>query len=130
MSGWFWVIGLLAAAYIMYKISEWLNEEDSPRREELHSIVVSYNSKDITLPDFDKILKEINNRIVTSYKKSARYINKPIKVKDVVSISTITSERTIQFVIWYKDKSIRKKKVKPYNPYAFGNKYQNRNYRL
>ena len=123
----FWIGAFIAVTYITYRIGEWMIEEKPARKEELRNLIVTYSSKDMTLPDFDKVLKEINNKIVTSCKEPAGLICRPIKIKDVVDISTITSGETVQFVVWYKCKSARKKS-KPYNPYVFGDNYTNRNY--
>lgn len=116
----FWV-GLFGLSwYLLHKLYRWVGDEAGPPKEELRSLTVSCSNVNIGRYDLIEVLKKINQKIEVPIGTTARPVGGPINIKDVVSISTINTDKTIQFVIWYKNKPIKKKKPRTYNPYVLG----------
>ena len=98
--------GLLMIGFIVFIISEYTTRRDAIKKNRLRSIVVTHNMSApyfVSSSDLIKITELVNQKLLAPYGESDTWLNKPIHVKDIVSIAAIPGGTVdkIQVVVWY-----------------------------
>ncbi len=96
--------GMLILGFLVFIITEYISRRELINKNRLRSVAITYNVGDfLGLGDLRNITHLVNKRLLSPYGESDSWLNKPIDVKDIVSIAPIPMLQPgkIQIVVWY-----------------------------